>query len=121
MNIRSKAIGCLDKSLSGPNQEDHEIHMRDAARGGLIDLARTLACGDVDDPAKRLRTMVERLRADTVMVPALAHLEHLGVDAAAVNTVCAVIECEQVPPRVWERGSIHNADNVAARELAWHS
>ena len=73
MNIRSKAIGCLDKSLSGPNQEDHEIHMRDAARGGLIDLARTLACGDVDDPAKRLRTMVERLRADTVMVPALAH------------------------------------------------
>jgi hypothetical protein len=118
MNIRPRVIGYVDKELSGLDQENHENHIREIAKLRSNDLARTLAVGrSVTDPAQRLLNMIGKFHAPTVYLP---RIEHLGVDVVKVNAVCEIVECEEMPPKVWKVGKIENADVVVpTRGFSW--
>jgi hypothetical protein len=107
--MKPRAIGFLDKDISGTQQDNHEIKIRETAKHKRLDLARTLVPGpEVDNPIQRLLTMVRRLQAAAVITPRLGHL---GGCENVVIAACTVIESEN--GRVWERGRFVFAGDLA--------
>ncbi|ATL67824.1 hypothetical protein CRH09_18115 [Nocardia terpenica] len=98
--MKPKAVGFVDKQLSGAQGYHHEIKIRDTAKNWHLDLARTMTPGpEVDDPIKRLLTMIGRLGASTVIAP---RLTHFGGYEDSVIACATVIEAET--GTVWRRG-----------------
>ncbi|RDI59024.1 hypothetical protein [Nocardia pseudobrasiliensis] len=98
--MRAKAIGFLDKDISGVQQPIFEKKIRDTAKCRHLDLARTLAPGpEVDNPIQRLLNAIRRLDAAAVITPRLAHL------GGCENVVIAQYEViESETGTVWRRG-----------------
>ncbi|MBF6328421.1 hypothetical protein [Nocardia transvalensis] len=96
-----KAIGFVDKELSGTDQGNDERQIREYARNNGFDLARTLAAGSsrTKDHIVDLLNLVRKLGADAVLVP---RLQHFDGRANAVLTFCRVVDTAS--GTVWERG-----------------
>ncbi|RDI65831.1 hypothetical protein [Nocardia pseudobrasiliensis] len=73
---RTGAIGYLRRDVAGSRQHWEEIQIRSLAKRLGYDLRKTIAFGaHTDNPAHRLRAIVNSLGVAAVIVPSLAHFD----------------------------------------------
>ncbi|WP_433656509.1 hypothetical protein ACQPW1_35140 [Nocardia sp. CA-128927] len=86
---RPTAIGYLRRDVSGVSQVWDETQIRSVAKRLGYELAKIVVFGaQTDDPIPQLLNTIERVDADAVVTPALAHL---GDELDQVVRVCDVI------------------------------
>jgi hypothetical protein len=103
--MKPKAIGFLDPEISGYNQPKDEKRLRETVED--YDLARLFTPTHlVDEPIRRLKTMLDRHDASIVVTPSLEHL-HGAEDA--LNANYTIITTGTPEPTVWAPGTLVGA------------
>ncbi|MVU77153.1 hypothetical protein GPX89_07810 [Nocardia sp. ET3-3] len=76
MGLLPSAVGFLRTDVSGPNQAQDELRIRQAANRTGYDLRKTIVFSErTKDRVHRLRVAIDRLDVEAVIVPTVEHFD----------------------------------------------